>query len=159
MNNVVQAHRFLTQAAVTAARVFGRAFAEAYKQANASSAYRRANPSSSSTPSPTHSGLTTEEACRILNISPPKSGFKLGQNRGGGAAVEGGMEAEAEKYRGMLIERFKKLFDQNDPGKGGSFYLQSKVLRARERLESEVGRTGEAAEMGREEMPRMYKDR
>lgn len=36
------------------------------------------------------------------------------------------------------MERFKKLFDINDPKKGGSFYLQSKVLRARERIEAEV---------------------
>jgi len=35
-------------------------------------------------------------------------------------------------------ERFKKLFDVNDPKKGGSFYLQSKILRARERIEMEV---------------------
>ena len=36
------------------------------------------------------------------------------------------------------MERFKKLFDLNEPSKGGSFYLQSKVLRARERIEQEV---------------------
>lgn len=41
------------------------------------------------------------------------------------------------------MERFKKLFDQNDPNKGGSFYLQSKILRARERIEAEVGGRGE----------------
>lgn len=36
------------------------------------------------------------------------------------------------------MERFKKLFDANEPKNGGSFYLQSKVLRARERIEAEV---------------------
>lgn len=36
-----------------------------------------------------------------------------------------------------VMERFKRLFDQNDPKKGGSFYLQSKILRARERIELE----------------------
>jgi len=36
------------------------------------------------------------------------------------------------------MERFKQLYDVNEPGKGGSFYLQSKILRAKERIESEV---------------------
>lgn len=60
------------------------------------------------------------------------------------------------------IERFKRLFDVNDPTKGGSFYLQSKILRARERIELEVREAAEAAE--REELkkgwkPKVYKDR
>ena len=37
-----------------------------------------------------------------------------------------------------MRERFKKLFDVNEPKNGGSFYLQSKILRARERIEFEV---------------------
>lgn len=59
-------------------------------------------------------------------------------------------------------EQFKKLFDMNDPKKGGSFYLQSKVLRARERLEMEVREAAERRE--REEeisggwKPRVYRD-
>ena len=46
----------------------------------------------------------------------------------------------------QVMERFKSLFDKNDPTKGGSFYLQSKVLRARERIELEVREAEEAAE-------------
>jgi import inner membrane translocase subunit TIM16 len=51
----------------------------------------------------------------------------------------------------------------NDPKKGGSFYLQSKVLRARERIELEVRAAAERAE--REEelrqgwKPKVYNDR
>lgn len=45
-----------------------------------------------------------------------------------------------------MMERFKSLFDRNDPKKGGSFYLQSKILRARERIELEVREAAEAAE-------------
>jgi len=51
----------------------------------------------------------------------------------------------------------------NDPKKGGSFYVQSKVLRARERIELEVREAREAAE--REEelrdgwRPKLYRDR
>jgi len=87
-------------------------------------------------------GLTLDEACRILNVSPPK---------GGVANME------------QVTERFKKLFDQNDPKKGGSFYLQSKILRARERIELEV-REAETAKGREEELregwnPKVYKNR
>lgn len=62
-----------------------------------------------------------------------------------------------------VLERFKKLFDVNDPQKGGSFYLQSKVLRARERIEMEVQKATEAAEREAELKegwkPKVYKDR
>lgn len=62
-----------------------------------------------------------------------------------------------------VLERFKKLFDVNDPQKGGSFYLQSKVLRARERIESEV-RKAEELKSRDEELkegwkPKVFKDR
>lgn len=62
-----------------------------------------------------------------------------------------------------VMDRFKRLFDVNDPKKGGSFYLQSKVLRARERIEMEVGEAQRVAE--REEelkegwKPKVYKER
>ena len=62
-----------------------------------------------------------------------------------------------------VMSRFKKLFDVNDPQKGGSFYLQSKVLRARERIESEVRKAAEAAERETELRegwnPKVFKDR
>ena len=62
-----------------------------------------------------------------------------------------------------VLERFKKLFDVNDPKKGGSFYLQSKILRARERIESEVRNAAEAAEREAELKegwkPKVFKDR
>lgn len=61
------------------------------------------------------------------------------------------------------MERFKKLFDVNDPGKGGSFYLQSKVLRARERIEMEVRQAAETAEREAELKqgwrPKIYQNR
>lgn len=58
-----------------------------------------------------------DEACKILNVGPGKMG---------------NIELE------VVTERFKRLFDLNDPKKGGSFYLQSKILRARERIEREI---------------------
>jgi len=76
-----------------------------------------------------------------LNVSPPK---------GGQAPLD------------RVHEQFKRLFDMNDPKKGGSFYLQSKVLRARERIEMEVRLAVERRER-EEEMrvgwkPKVYRD-
>lgn len=55
------------------------------------------------------------------------------------------------------------MFDRNDPTKGGSFYLQSKILRARERIELVVNQTAEAAEREAELRegwnPKLYKDK
>ncbi|TKA26192.1 Mitochondrial import inner membrane translocase subunit tim16 [Salinomyces thailandicus] len=133
------AHRIISQVVFTGARVFGRAFAEAYKQASASQKYAAGNSTAGNS---TASGITLDEACRILNVAPPKGG-----------------QSNVERTH----EQFKRLFDMNDPKKGGSFYLQSKVLRARERVEMEVRVRVEEGE--REEelrrgwRPRVYRDR
>lgn len=88
------------------------------------------------------SGLTLDEACKILNVKPPQGG-----------------KTDMEH----VLERFKRLFDQNNPDKGGSFYLQSKILRARERIELEVREAAEAAEREAELKegwkPKVWKDR
>lgn len=140
----MQAHRIVTQVIVTGTRVLGRAFTEAYKQASASSQYAKhqAKNNPNGTYTVASSGLTLDEACKILNVKPPQ---------GGKANMED------------VMERFKKLFDANDPTKGGSFYLQSKVLRARERIEAEV-RTAEEASSREAELeegwkPKVFKDR
>jgi import inner membrane translocase subunit TIM16 len=123
---------------VSGARVFGRAVSEAYKQAAASHKYQayqaKTNPTAAKTVSA--SGMTLDEACRILNVKQPQAG-------------EGNLEE--------VMSRFKRLFDVNEPANGGSFYLQSKILRARERIEIEF----KEAESAQEERtpPKMYKDR
>jgi import inner membrane translocase subunit TIM16 len=129
---------------VTGARVLGRAVTEAWKQAQASANYARAqaknNPGAANTFA-SH-GLTLDEACKILNVKPPQAG-----------------KANLED----VTERFKRLFDVNDPKKGGSFYLQSKILRARERIESEVRQAEEKAaregELKEGWKPKVFKDR
>lgn len=142
-SNNVQAHRIVTQVFVTGARVFGRAFAEAYRHASQTQKYQAATGSGATgANTAASSGLTLDEACKILNVSPPK---------GGKANLP------------QVAERFKRMYDLNDPKKGGSFYLQSKVLRARERIELEV-RQAEAAAAREEELregwkPKLYKDR
>jgi import inner membrane translocase subunit TIM16 len=57
--------------------------------------------------------MTLDEAAQILNI--PKNNIKKSE----------------------ILERYETMFKQNDPAQGGSLYLQSKILRAKERLETE----------------------
>lgn len=138
------AHRIITQVVIVGSRVLGRAFVEAYKQASARSQYARSAVEGGSAAANNYAshGLTLDEACKILNVKPPQ---------GGKANMED------------VIERFKKLFDQNEPKKGGSFYLQSKILRARERIELEVKQAVEKAEQEAQARegwkPKIYKDR
>ena len=117
----------------------GRAFAEAYKQAQASGKYAAQKKGNGTFGT---SGLTLDEACKILNVKPPQAG-----------------KADMEE----VMDRFKRLFDANEPKKGGSFYLQSKILRARERIESEVRPAMEKAAQESEAKegwnPKLYKDR
>lgn len=37
-----------------------------------------------------------------------------------------------------VISKYEHLFNINDKSKGGSFYLQSKVFRAKERIDQEI---------------------
>ncbi|MCJ1277626.1 mitochondrial import inner membrane translocase subunit TIM16 [Puttea exsequens] len=138
------AHRIITQVVITGSRVLGRAVTEAWKQASASQQYARQGAQSGSRSGANYvsAGLTLDEACRILNVKPPMQG-----------------KTDVDH----VLERFKTLFDKNDPTKGGSFYLQSKILRARERIELEVREAAEAAERETELRegwkPKLYKGR
>ena len=62
-------------------------------------------------------GMTLEEAKQILNLTD-------------------------EDFLGKGSEKLQKTYDHlysvNDRSKGGSFYLQSKVFRAKERIDQEV---------------------
>lgn len=129
---------------ITGSRVLGRAFAEAYKQASASQKYAAAaskdNPQAANTFA--SSGLTLDEACKILNVPPPMGG---------------------KTNMDTVMERFKRLYDLNNPEKGGSFYLQSKILRARERIELEIreaaNRSAREQELKAGWRPKVYQDR
>jgi import inner membrane translocase subunit TIM16 len=49
------------------------------------------------------------------------------------------MHIERSELTPQLVEeRFQKFFHLNDPGKGGSFYLQSKIYRSKEALLQEL---------------------
>ncbi|ELR13665.1 mitochondrial import inner membrane translocase subunit tim16, putative, partial [Acanthamoeba castellanii str. Neff] len=55
---------------------------------------------------------------------------------------------EAQKILGLrpqcemkeVLQKYEKMFKANDPANGGSFYLQSKVVRAKEALEAEMAK-------------------
>jgi import inner membrane translocase subunit TIM16 len=135
-----QAHRIITQVVFSGARIIGRAVAESYRQASATQKYAAATQKSGGSAF-SASTITMDEACKILNVGPSKMG-----------------QIDME----FVTERFKRLFDLNDPKKGGSFYLQSKILRARERIEREVQGFQRMAEREKELQegfkPKMYKE-
>ncbi|EFX00583.1 cochaperone pam16 [Grosmannia clavigera kw1407] len=147
------AYRLITQVVLIGSRVLGRAFTEAYRQANASSQYARAQAKAGGAVgggatgrANLSTGMTLDEAVQILNVPRPPP------------ASAGARDYNMEEVMG----RFRRLFDANDPQKGGSFYLQSKVLRARERIEAEVGplleQAAQEAEVKAGFKPKMYKD-
>ncbi|KAJ2806684.1 mitochondrial import inner membrane translocase subunit TIM16 [Coemansia helicoidea] len=100
---------------VTGTRIVGRAFGDAYKQAAANSAAARAaagnlKAAADGDSMTKASGITVDESQKILNLKE--------------------LDSKEE-----LAAKFEHLFEANDPKKGGSFYVQSKIIRARERIE------------------------
>ena len=63
--------------------------------------------------------MTLEEAKQILNLTDEDF---LGSN----------------SAREKLLKNYDHLFSVNDRSKEGSFYLQSKVFRAKERIDQEI---------------------
>ncbi|ROW03540.1 hypothetical protein VSDG_01274 [Cytospora chrysosperma] len=141
------AYRLVTQVVMIGSRVLGRAFAEAYKQASASSSYQRAQQKNGGTSTSGRAnlstGMTLEEAVKILDVKAPTKGGQVDMEE--------------------VMDRFKRLFDANDPQKGGSFYLQSKILRARERIEADAKpmqeKMAQEQELKEGWKPNLYKDK
>ncbi|XP_022114773.1 mitochondrial import inner membrane translocase subunit Tim16 [Pieris rapae] len=109
--------KYIAQIIVLGAQVVGKAFARALKQEIAASqeAAKRAGggpQGARRAAANASSGLTLEEAMQILNLE----------------------KIDSEK----LNKNFEHLFSVNDKAKGGSFYLQSKIVRAKERLDTEI---------------------
>lgn len=113
--------KYLAQIIVLGTQIVGRAFARALKQEIAASqeAARRAGggrQGSQRVEANTRTGLDLTEAKNILNVKDLN-------------------DKEA------IEKKFKFLMDANDRAKGGSFYLQSKVFRAKERIDEELKHT------------------
>jgi len=110
--------KYLIQIIVMGTQVVGKAFARALRQEIAASqeAARRAGggrQGAQHAAANTRTGMSLDEALRILDAERPD--------------------------QTELIERnYKYLMEANDRSKGGSFYLLSKVVRAKERIDEEL---------------------
>jgi mitochondrial import inner membrane translocase subunit TIM16 len=107
--------KIFAQIIVTGVQVFSKAFGLAYQQAVQNA---RSGASATAAKAATSSGLmSVEEAIQVLNF-PKEELNPLGVQK--------------------LLERYDKMYKANDPSAGGSFYLQSKVYRAKESLDNEI---------------------
>lgn len=100
----------------TGAKVFGAAFTQAYKQAASAGAKQQASASAKAAAAATSGGIQFDEACKVLDIDPSKDGLSTDN----------------------VNAKYQYLFDINSKEKAGSFYLQSKVYFAKERLINEI---------------------
>ncbi|XP_067407214.1 mitochondrial import inner membrane translocase subunit TIM16 [Emydura macquarii macquarii] len=120
--------KYLVQIIVVGAQVVGRAFARALRQefaASRAAADARGSAGPQSAAASRISGISLQEAQQILNVS------KLSPEE--------------------IQKNYNHLFKVNDKSVGGSFYLQSKVVRAKERLDEELrieAQTQSAREQG-----------
>lgn len=110
--------KYIAQIIVLGGQAVGRAFAKALKQEIAASqeAAKRAGggrQGDQSAESNMRTGMTLEEAKQILNV-------------------------EDLKNVDAIIKNYEHLFNVNERSNGGSFYIQSKVFRAKERLDHEL---------------------
>ncbi len=122
---MVSAPKLITQVALMGGRIVFNAFRDAYKAAAANAA-KNVEAQQSQDANTRLTGMSVSEAKLILNLDD------------GPVTKE-----DILKVFHFLIQKYEQLFDMNDPAQGGSFYLQSKVFRAKERLELELGKTKE----------------
>ncbi|KAM9843793.1 coronin-7-like isoform 2-T2 [Aulostomus maculatus] len=107
--------KYLVQVIVMGVQVVGRAFARALQQefaASQAAAQARSRAGQQSAAASSITGMSLQEAQQILNVSA--------------------LNPEE------IQKSYEHLFKVNDKSVGGSFYLQSKVVRAKERLEEEL---------------------
>ncbi|XP_066967217.1 mitochondrial import inner membrane translocase subunit TIM16-like isoform X2 [Macrobrachium rosenbergii] len=117
--------KHLAQLIIAGVQVVGRAFAKALQQeiaASQAAAQRAGGGAAGAKHSATNQklGMSLEEAKQIINVE----------------------ELDPEKIK----KNFDYLFSVNDRKQGGSFYVQSKIVRAKERLDAELEDIVEAAE-------------
>jgi len=110
--------KHLAQAIVAGMQVVGRAFAKAVRQeiaASQAAAARHGGGSSGAAhaAADARAGISVEEARQILHV-------------------------EAEATQETIQARYDKLFVDCDKKNGGNLYLQSKVFRAKERLDEDM---------------------
>lgn len=109
--------KYIVQIIVLGSQVISKAFVKALKQEYAASQAASSKAGGGSTGASraaanAKSGITLEEAMQILNVD------KINPEE--------------------VNKRYEHLFKINDKSKGGSFYIQSKVVRAKERIDQEL---------------------
>jgi import inner membrane translocase subunit TIM16 len=109
--------RLLAQALLIGGGVVIKAFVEAYQRvaANPEAAKAAADQARKTITRPGWRVMEEKEALQVLNL------------------------AKRPQSQAELIERYQKYFEANDPKRGGSLYVQSKVYRAREAIDRVMG--------------------
>lgn len=105
--------KILVQLIIAGGQVVARAFSKAIRQ-ELEAAKQASQRRPQNVPPPIQSDMPLTEAMKILNVD----------------------ELDPE----TIDKNYKHLFEVNDRKNGGSFYLQSKVFRAKERLDQELNR-------------------
>ncbi|RKO97861.1 hypothetical protein CXG81DRAFT_27233 [Caulochytrium protostelioides] len=134
----MSAPRIISQIVLVGGRIVGRAVMEAYRQAAAQSAAQRGAAAAAggavaggatnafNDPATRKTGMTLSEAEQILDLSATSDPIET------------------------VVERYERLMEAN---KDSSLYLQSKIVRARERIEMQM-----AAELARAQAAQAAKD-
>lgn len=127
--------KYIAQIIMLGAQVVGKAFTRALRQEMAASkeAARRAGGGqrgARSAVNDLNAGLTVHEAQQILNVS--------------------------DLTKEAVDKSYEHLFAVNEKAKGGSFYLQSKVVRAKERLYQEINAKDEPKAKPNDSAPWRY---
>lgn len=116
----------IAQVVVMSAGIVSRAFVSAYQQAVHNAKNGNAGPAMAAKSAVKGKNvMSREQALEILNF--PTS---------------------AKPTPEEFSKQFTRYFEANDPAKGGSFYLQSKIYRAKEALEREQAAEAAAAAAG-----------
>lgn len=118
--------RILVQAIVYGARFASNAFVQAYQNVAANPAAAKQAAADAAKKASFKKVMQKDEALKILNF-----------------------ERVPDKQE--LMERYTKYFEANDPKKGGSFYIQSKFVRAKEVVEEQLKEETAKKEKGAEE--------
>lgn len=114
--------KFIAQMIIQLTAVGSRVFVSAYQQALNNAKKGGGTAQQQMARVAVRGKMAKEEALQILNMEHLNLGdvSKLSNNKK------------------EVAEKFKKMYDANDPSKGGSFYLQSKIYRAHEAIIREI---------------------
>jgi len=136
--------RLLAQFVLTGVNILTKAGMQAYQQAKAGEPRRIADVLAPRPHLPCHQRHALGFALLPARLSPrPAGGGAAASAASKGASAVGGsrmpidqarsiLQVEAGASRAAVLEQFDKYYASNDPEKGGSFYVQSKIWNAKE---------------------------